>query len=144
MRELDIFVVRFIPFLLFMIFVSNVMCCWFEVEDVELGYELHGNSALYASGFFLVSLTRKRYHCVWNRAMYVFLILVPCFNFLDALLDIVPDIKTYCITLWLSAMLTATITAYLAIRHFVVITKRRHAYERATYPTTVDDSTLRH
>jgi hypothetical protein len=57
--------------------------------------------------------------------MYLFLIIVPIFNYLDARFDLIPVVETY-ITIVSSAFgLTALITAFLAIRHFIQISKRR-------------------
>ena len=74
---------------------------------------------------FLISLSNKKDHCVYNRAMYIFLIVLPIFNFLDATLLICVTDLSYMITVSVMFGLTALITAYLAIRHFVQISKRR-------------------
>lgn len=124
MKGLDIFIVRFLPFILYIIIGINTLCCYCGV-DATLSYELHGNSALYALAFFLVSLANKRYHCVWNRAMYALLILVPLINFLDSVFIIFPSDTAYMATMLSLYIVTALITAYLAIRHFVQISKRR-------------------
>lgn len=124
MKGLDIFIIRFLPFILFIIYGLNV---YFACTDREpfLSYELHGNSALYSLALFFISLANKRYHCIWNRAMYVFLIAIPLFNYLDDKFYLVQTEEAYIITLQVTYGLTALITAYLAIRHFVQISKRR-------------------
>lgn len=124
MKGLDVLVVRFLPFLLYVIVGINTICCFCGV-DVTLSYELHGNSALYAIGFFLISLANSRYHCIWNRAMYLFLVLLPIINFVDSAFYIFPTDTSYMLTVVIFYVLTAFITAYLAIRHFVQISKRR-------------------
>ena len=124
MKGWDIFIVRFLPFILYIIFVLNVICVCSGNEPF-VSYELHGNSAFYALGLFLISLANKRYHCVWNRAMYVFLILVPILNYLDSVFVFFEDTEAYLWFVIIFTTLTALITAYLAIRHFVQISKRR-------------------
>lgn len=124
MKGLDVLVVRFLPFLLYVIVGINTICCFCGV-DVTLSYELHGNSALYAIGFFLISLANSRYHCIWNRAMYLFLVLLPIINFVDSAFYIFPTDTSYMLTVVIFYILTAFITAYLAIRHFVTMSKRR-------------------
>ena len=57
--------------------------------------------------------------------MYVFLIAVPLFNYFDSVFYIIPTEVAYILTVQISYGLTALITAYLAIRHFVQISKRR-------------------
>lgn len=124
MKGLDVFVVRFLPFILYVVVGINTVCCYCGI-DVTLSYELHGNSALYAIGFFLVSLANSKYHCVWNRAMYLFLIVLPVINFIDSAFYIFPSDTAYMLTMLILYFLTAIITAFLAIRHFVQISKRR-------------------
>ena len=124
MKGLDVFIVRFLPFILFIITGINIICCSCGI-DVREGYYLHSHSVIYASALFLISLCSKRYHCVWNRAMYAFLIIVPFINYLDKKLDFIPyDYGCYIsiIGLYIGTLL---ITAYLAIKHFVDIRKRR-------------------
>ena len=120
MKGIDICIVRFLPFILFVIFGINMFCSYSGI-DMYLSYELHGNSILYALGFFLVSLANNRYHCVWNRAMYLFLIVVPLLNFLDSAIGFIPSDRIYMQAIVASYILTMAITAYLAIRHFVQI-----------------------
>lgn len=124
MKGLDIFIVRFIPFILYIIFVLNVIFACLGYEPF-ISYELHGNSAFYALGLFLISLANKRYHCVWNRAMYVFLIFVPTFNYLEFTFAFFEEYDSYLWFMVISTILTALITASLAIRHFVLMSKRR-------------------
>lgn len=124
MKGLDILVVRFLPFLLYVIVGVNTICCYCGI-DVTLSYELHGNSAICAIGFLLVSLANSRYHCVWNRAMYLFLAALPIINFIDSAFYIFPTDTSYMLTMLILYILTAIITAYLAIRHFVQMSKRK-------------------
>lgn len=124
MKGLDVFIIRFLPFILFLVYGLNVWCACTDREPF-LSYELHGNSVLYALSLFLISLANKRYHCIWNRAMYVFLIAVPLFNYIDSVFYIVPTEVAYILTIQISYGITALVTAYLAIRHFVTMSKRR-------------------
>lgn len=60
--------------------------------------------------------------------MYVYLIVVPCLNYLDAKINFLPlkDISSIVVVfLYIS---TAIITAYLAIKHFVNASKRRMSH----------------
>ena len=120
MKGLDVLIVRFLPFILFIIFGINVLCCYSGI-DITNTYNLHGNSSLYALALFLISLSNKKYHCKWNRAMYIYMIIVPIFNYLDSILDFFENFGTYLLVLNISYLSTALITAYLAIKHFVDI-----------------------
>lgn len=124
MKGLDILLVRFLPFILFIQVGITIIGAFNGLDDYPFNL-LHSNSAIYATVLFLISLANKRYHCVWNRAMYAFLIFIPIFNFLDGVFNLFPEIDTYFIVIYTSYGLTALITAYLAIRHFVQISKRR-------------------
>jgi hypothetical protein len=57
--------------------------------------------------------------------MYLFLIIVPIFNYLDARFDLIPVVEAYIAIVTSAFGLTALITAYLAIKHFVQVSKRR-------------------
>ena len=124
MKGLDVFIVRFLPFILFIITGINIICCACGI-DVRDGYYLHSHSVIYASALFFISLCNKRYHCIWNRAMYVFLMVVPCLNYLDKKIDILPYNGWFYIIVATLYIGTLLITAYLAIKHFVDISKRK-------------------
>lgn len=124
MKGLDVFIVRFLPFILFIITGVNIVCCALGI-DVRDSYALHSHSVLYSLSLFLISLCNRRYHCIWNRAMYVFLILVPCLNYIDKKIDILPYNEWAYIVIAILYVGTMLITAYLAIRHFVQASKRR-------------------
>ena len=57
--------------------------------------------------------------------MYLFLIFVPTLNFLDTAVCFLPSDKAYMTVVIISYLTTVVVTAYLAIRHFVQISKRR-------------------
>jgi hypothetical protein len=124
MKGLDVFVVRFLPFILFLIFGINLHCAY-NFIDITITYNLHSNSFLYASALYFISLSNKKYHCTYNRAMYIFLIVVPIFNFLDECFVFFENFDYYIAFMYRLFSLTALITAYLAIKHFVQISKRR-------------------
>lgn len=124
MKGFDVFVVRFLPFIVYLIVCVQIINCWLGIDYYPFNL-LHSNSAIYAGAFFLISLANKRYHCVWNRAMYIFLIVVPIFNYLDGHFVFFEDVIAYLWVISSISILTALITAYLAIRHFVQASKRR-------------------
>ena len=127
MKGLDVLIVRLLPFILFVITGINIICCSCGI-DVGDSYYLHSHSAIYATALFLISLCNKRYHCIWNRAMYVFLILVPIINFLDVKFDFISTNYWGIIFVMFLYISTLLITAYLAIKHFVGISKRRMSH----------------
>lgn len=124
MKGIDVLIVRFLPFILFIIFTINMIGSYCGI-DMILSYELHGNSALYAFALYFISLSNKRYHCIWNRAMYIFLIFVPILNFLDSAICFLPSERAYMTVVVVSYLTTIFVTAFLAIRHFVQASKRR-------------------
>lgn len=137
MKKWDILVVRFLPFLLFVIFGLNIIFSFFGGYGL-VPYEIHGNSSLYALGLFIISLSNKKYHCVWNRAMYLFLIIVPLFNYLEATLCLLPTWDAYVYVVSTAYILTAIATAYLAIRHFIQMTMKRY-YARIRKQSNADN-----
>ena len=124
MKGLDIFVVRFMPFILFIIFGINVICAYCGVDMLD-SYNLHGNSFPYALSLFIISLCNRKYHCKWNRAMYLYLMIIPVFNYADSKLDFVSSAEEYLLILNVSYGVTAIYTAVMAVRHFIEVSKRR-------------------
>ena len=124
MKGIDVLIVRLLPFLLYIVTGVNTLCCYFGI-DMTLSYELHGNSAIYALSLLLISLANKHYHCIWNRAMYAFLIFLPIVNFVDSAICLFPTDRAYMLVVVISYAITALITAFLAIRHFIQMSKRR-------------------
>lgn len=124
MKGFDVFVVRFLPFIVYAIVCIQIINCWLGIDYYPFNL-LHSNSAIYAGALFLISLANRRYHCIWNRAMYVFLIIVPIFNYLDGHFIFFEDVEAYLWVISATSILTALITAYLAIRRFIQASKRR-------------------
>ena len=124
MKGIDILIVRLLPFLIYVVTGVNTLCCYLGI-DMTLSYELHGNSAIYALGLLLISLANKRYHCIWNRAMYAFLIFLPAINFIDSAFYLFPTDRSYMLAVVISYIITAMATSYLAIKHFIQASKRR-------------------
>ena len=120
MRNLDKLIVRILPFILYIILGVEIVLCWNGV-DISLVNLLHGNSALYATALFLISLSNKRYHCKYNRYMYVLLIAAPVINFLDGVFNIFPIVDTYLIAISVLYFVVAFITAFRAIKHFIKV-----------------------
>ena len=117
MNRIDVAIVRFLPFVLYILIgvCTTLIICG---KDVGEFYLIHGNSAIYAAAMYIISLSNKRYHCKWNRAMYLFLIIVPIINYVDARWCVIPDEKTYIILFNAMYLATAMWTAIMAVRHF--------------------------
>ena len=124
MRNLDIFVVRFLPFILFLIIGVDIIFLLKEISIEYFGY-LHGNSVLYASGLYAISFSNKRFHCRYNRYMLLFLIFTPIINYLEAKFFIFPSEHFYLSFVISLYATTMVITSYLAIDHFRLAIKRR-------------------
>lgn len=117
MNKIDVAIVRLLPFVLYILIgvCTTMIICG---EDVGEFYLIHGNSAIYATALYIISLSNKRYHCKWNRAMYIFLIIVPIINYVDARWCVIPDERSYIILFNTLYIGTALWTAAMAIRHF--------------------------
>lgn len=124
MKNLDVAVVRFLPFMLFTIIGYEIVCSLLLI-DLYDSHLFHSNSALYASGLYGISYSNKRFHCRYNRYMLLFLIFTPILNYLDAKFFIFPSEQYYLsfvISLYVTTMM---VTSYLAIDHFRLAIKRR-------------------
>jgi NADH:ubiquinone oxidoreductase subunit 3 (subunit A) len=124
MRNLDVLVVRFLPFVIFAIIGNEIVCSLLLIELDEF-YLLHGNSAIYASGLYAISYSNKRFHCRYNRYMLLFLIFTPLINYLEAKFFIFPSEHFYLSFVISLYATTMVITSYLAIDHFRLAIKRR-------------------
>lgn len=124
MRNLDVFVVRFLPFILFAIIGNEIVCSFLLIELNEF-YLLHGNSILYASGLYAISYSNQRFHCRYNRYMLLFLIFTPLINYLEAKFFIFPSEQFYLSFVISLYATTMVMTSYLAIEHFRLAVKRR-------------------
>lgn len=124
MRNLDIFVVRFLPFVVFVIIGIDIIFLIQGVDITDL-YYLHSNSILYASGLYAISYSNKRFHCRYNRYMLLFLIFTPIINYLEAKFFIFPNEQFYLSFVVSLYATTMVITSYLAIEHFRLAIKRR-------------------
>lgn len=112
----DVVIVRFLPFVLFIMH-GVVMAMEFNGYKMDI-HALHGQSALYAISMYFISFANKEYHCKWNRAMYIYLIVVPTLNYLDIKFDFMPYNESTFMFAYGLHFATAITTAYLAIRHF--------------------------
>lgn len=124
MRNLDVFVVRFLPFVVF-VFIGVDIIFLIQGVDITDVYYLHSNSILYASGLYAISFSNKRFHCRYNRYMLLFLIFTPLINYLEAKFFIFPSEHFYLSFVISLYATTMVITSYLAIDHFRLAIKRR-------------------
>lgn len=127
MKKLDIFIVRFLPLGLFILICYIIINSLLGNTDIDYNAinQIHSNSLPYALALFLVSLSDKRYHCIWNRAMYVELMVIPIINYIEAKFHIFSDIDTIVLLYIISLILTLIATIILAVRHFIITRKRR-------------------
>ena len=117
MNKIDVVIVRFLPFVLYILIgvCTTLIICG---KDIGEFYLIHVNSAIYATAMYIISLSNRRYHCKWNRAMYLFLIIVPIINYVDARWCIIPDERAYIIVFNTTYIGVALWTATMAVRHF--------------------------
>lgn len=67
MKGWDIFIVRVLPFLMFIILGINILCCWLGKDTTGLDM-LVGNNAIYALSLYLISKSNPIYHCTYVTA----------------------------------------------------------------------------
>lgn len=123
MKNIDVFVVRFLPFVVFLIIGVDIVFLIQGIDITDL-YYLHSNSMLYASGLYAISYSNKRFHCKYNRYMLLFLIFTPLINYLEAKFFIFPSEQFYLSFVISLYVTTMVVTSYLAIDHFRLAIKR--------------------
>lgn len=121
----DIFIVRMLPFVHFVIFGITLVCAWCGITQGSIRMLL-GENALYAAALFIISLSNKRYHCRWNRAMYIEMMAAPVVNYLIAKFHIITAPISMLITMSAIWSVTLILTAYLAIRHYMIPRMRKN------------------
>lgn len=124
MKNADVFIVRVLPFVLYILLGINIFMSKNGTDMRDL-YILHSNSAVYAAALFVVSLCNKKYHCVYNRLMYIVLILTPVLNFLDYEFELFEPTNSQYIFMLYMYLVVLIVTAILAINHFTQSIKRK-------------------
>ena len=81
---------------------------------------------------YVVSLSNKKYHCVYNRLMYIVLILTPVINFLDYEFEIFEPTNSQYVFMLYMYLVVLAITAFLAVKHFAQAIKRRKKDVKST------------
>ena len=142
MRNLDVFVVRFLPFVVF-VFIGVDIIFLIQGVDITDVYYLHSNSILYASGLYAISFSNKRFHCRYNRYMLLFLIFTPLINYLEAKFFIFPSEHFYLSFVISLYATTMVITSYLAIDHFRLAIKRRKLNDKLNGSSNTNFETTR-
>lgn len=125
LKKADVFIVRFLPLVLFIMLGDVIIDSWRGVSQYPFNL-LHSNSAIFASALFFISLADRKYHCVWNRAMYIELIVVPLINYTDAIFCIFKDAKPMLIVISVTWFLAAIATVFLAVRHFMIAMRKKY------------------
>lgn len=122
MKGWDVFIVRILPFLMFIILGIDILCCWLGVDTTGLNMMV-GNNAVYALSLYLISKANPKYHCIYNRLMYLVLIIVPIFNYFDSKFNLIPSVDTYLLIVTVSYFVASLLTSFLAVKHFCIINK---------------------
>lgn len=125
LKKADVFIVRFLPLVLFIMLGDIILDSWRGISQYPFNL-LHSNSAIYSSALFFISLADRKYHCIWNRAMYVVLIITPLINYLDAKFSIFNDVTTLIAVISVTWFLAAIVTVFLAVRHFVIAMRKKY------------------
>ena len=129
LRGADIYIVRFLPIILFIVSGVDLIMCWLGY-DLSNVYLLHSNSIIYAGALFLISLSNSKYHCVYNRLCYAYLIIMPIINYADSCFDLIPDVESYLIFFSILHVLMTVGTIILSIYHFISIKLRHYGKRR--------------
>lgn len=117
MKKIDVFLVRYLPIVMLIYIGLTVIYAWNGIA-MPFSVYIFGNSFIYSFVLFFVSLADSKYHCVWNRAMYIEMMLVPLINYADGKFTIFPTAEGLLITLSVTWILTLVATVFLAVRHF--------------------------
>lgn len=117
MKKIDVFLVRYLPIAMLIYIGLTVIYAWNGIS-IPCSVYIFSNSFIYSFVLFFVSLADRKYHCVWNRAMYVEMMLVPLIKYADSKFIIFPTAEGLLITLSVTWIATLIATVFLAVRHF--------------------------
>lgn len=118
MKKYDVFIVRIYPFLAYLYLGLTILNAYNGVS-LSVYNNLFTTSSFAAFSMFLISLSNTKYHCSYNRAMYIMLMIVPLINFIDAKYCIFEEAETQLLVLSSLWFVTAIITSILALNHFL-------------------------
>lgn len=118
-KGLDVMLVRFIPFIGFIYFFVALKEAW-NGNGALAEEHLFGATFLYIVPLFAISICNKKYHCIWNRAMYATLSLVPIINYIDFKFNIFQEAEQQLYVLSFLWAATAITTGHLAINSFFI------------------------
>lgn len=124
MKKLDVFLVRYLPIVMLVYIGLTVIYAWNGIT-MPCSVYLFSNSFIYSLVLFTVSLADRKYHCVWNRAMYLEMMVVPAINYADSKFGIFQTAEGLLMALSITLVLTIVVTIYLAIRHFITVSRKR-------------------
>lgn len=117
MKNLDVLIVRLLPIILYFQIGYVVYNCWDGISTYPFNL-FHSNSFPFSISLFIISLSNKKYHCIWNRALYIELSIIPLVNYIGAKYDIFnTEIRLYIVTYTL--LIAGLITIILAVYHFI-------------------------
>lgn len=127
MKKFDVFLVRYLPIAMIVYIGLTLIYAWNGIR-MPFSVYIFSNSFIYSFVLFFVSLADKKYHCIWNRAMYIEMMVVPVINYADSRFTIFPTAEGLLMTLSITMILTLIATLVLAVLHFVRprIKRRRH------------------
>lgn len=117
MKKIDVFLVRFLPIIMLIYIGVTILYAWNGVRMPCSAY-IFSNSFIYSLVLFFVSLADRKYHCVWNRAMYVEMMVVPLINYTDSKLGVFSTAEGLLMALSATWIITLVATVFLAVRHF--------------------------
>lgn len=118
MKGLDVTVVRFIPFIICFHILYVLYKAWNGISVHENEF-VFGNSFIFAFSMFIISISNKKYHCKWNRAQYLVLMILPIIGFIDYKFDIISEAE-HSIIITTSLIVASLIyTFVMSLNHFL-------------------------
>lgn len=118
MKRLDVAIVRFMPFIICFHILYVLYKAW-NGESVHGSEYIFGNSFIFSLSMFIISVSNRKYHCKWNRAQYLVLMVFPIVGYLDYKINFIQNVERY--LLIISGLIIASLlyTFVMAINHFI-------------------------
>lgn len=115
-KRLEICIIRLYPFIANILELITLILVLMGYNPIYLNY-IFGYSLFSTFCFYLISKNNPKYHCKWNRALYLNLMAVCTFDLLDSLFNFI-SVEWYVILTSVSWIVCVTYTSYRCILHF--------------------------
>lgn len=122
---ITIFIIRVLPIVISLYCALELYDAWQGLSTNEYRHILN-NSGIKSICFFLISLSQSsKFHCVWNRVLWINLSAMALLQFLDVKYNLIPTAELQLIILSAMQVIAILTTIILAVIHFIKVNYKK-------------------